>query len=329
MAKVLLLSLSEENPLDHSFKRGVYIRLKESAAMGKARHTLVDSPEEADIIFFAEMYITFAFKIRRHPYYRAYRDKCFAFSISDQVLPFVPGVYASIERRCYSPRRVRSGFYLSLAENESTRFDPAPVERDLLYSFVGSVKTAPVRSRLATLRHPRSLFIDTSKESLQIHLGGPSEQRAIFWRRFADVARRSHFVLCPRGEGASSVRLFEMMQMARVPVILADAWVPPEGPRWDEFSIRIPERDYAKIPEILERREADSAALGRRAREEWEKWFAPDAVFNTVIDWCLEIKASRRMPEALATLALYPHLLRPPFLRLYLQTWKNYLKTGK
>lgn len=326
MAKVLLLCVAEENPRDNFFDRGAYIRLKESAGMGKSRHTLVDDPAEADIILFAELHIAFAFEVRNHPTYKAYREKCFAYAFDDLLIPFLPGVYASIEKSWYSPRRVRSGFYLSILENPYTDFDPKAVERDLLYSFVGSVNTSPTRAVLATLQHPRSVFIDTSKESLPILQGGTAEQRDAFWKKYADIARRSKFVLCPRGWGASSVRLFEMMRMGRAPVILADEWVPPEGPRWEQCSIRIPESEARNVPKILEEREDEAMALGLKARQEWERWFAPDAVFNTVIDWCLEIKQARWLPESLARLTVYPQMLRWPLFRSYLRTWKSVFK---
>jgi hypothetical protein len=313
--------LARENPLSNSFGRGAYTRLKESAELGHARHVLVDDPADADLILFAEMHLTFAFRVRRHPYYKAFRNKCFAFAIDDWVIPFLPGVYASIEKSWYSPRRVRSGFYLSILENPYAQFDPAATERDLLYSFVGS-NTSAVRATLARLKDPRSVFIDTSSESLPIQIGGTPEQRAVYWKRYADIARRSKFVLCPRGRGTSSVRLFEMMQMGRAPVILADDWVPPEGPQWEQFSIRIPEREALRVPQILKQREAEALALGLRARQEWERWFSPEARFNTV-DWCLEIKESRRLPEFLACLAEYRQLLRGHFFRAYLKTWKS------
>ena len=57
----------------------------------------------------------------------------------------------------------------------------------------------------------------------------------------------------PRGLGVSSVRLFDTMRMARVPVILSDEWVEPIGPAWREFSLRIPERDFHCIPDLLEK----------------------------------------------------------------------------
>ena len=329
MAKVLLLSQAEEDPSDDSFFRGACTRLRQSYELGKSHHTVVDDPAEADLILFAEIRLLFAYNIRHHEYYKPFRDKVFAYSVDDNIIPMVPGVYASLEKSWYAPRRSRAGFYLSILENPHIDFDPAPVERDLLYSFVGSVRTCPTRALLAKIEHPRGLFIDTSKESLPILSGGTSAQRSVFWKKYADIGRRSKFVLCPRGAGTSSIRLFEMMQMGRAPVILADEWVSPSGPNWDQFSIRIPESEAMNVPKILEERESEAVELGLKARQEWERWFAPDVVFDTVVDWCLEIKASRGLPEFFSRMTVYPQILRPHFLRAFIRFYKTLILEGR
>ena len=321
MAKVLLISQAAEDPSDNSFKRGAFTRLQQSAALGSGRHILVDDPAEADIILFAEIHIWFAYNIRHHPYYRQYREKIFAFAQDDYLIPMVPGVYPSLQKRWYSPRRTRAGFYLSILENPYAEFDPAPVARDLLFSFVGSTRTWEGRARLMTIPYPHAQFVDTAQQAHDTVV--TQEQREIYWKRYADIARRSQFVLCPRGEGSSSIRLFEMMRMGRAPVIISDEWVPPEGPRWDECCIRIAEADLMRIPEILQARAHEAEAIGLRARQEWERWFAPEVVFDTVVDWCLEIKEARRLPEWLAHLMMWPQIFRPYFFRAYLRFWKN------
>ena len=63
------------------------------------------------------------------------------------------------------------------------------------------------------------------------------------------------------------------MQLGRVPVILADDWVPSEGPPWQDFSIRVSE-----LPEILEPLRRDAAEMGRAARAAWEQWMKPGPV---------------------------------------------------
>ena len=89
------------------------------------------------------------------------------------------------------------------------------------------------------------------------------------------------------------------MKAGRVPVILSDDWVPPEGPAWESFSLIVPEREVARVPEILESHEHAAAEMGRRAREQWEQWFSASASFHRIVEWCLSIQRSRRMPERL------------------------------
>jgi hypothetical protein len=168
--------------------------------------------------------------------------------------------------------------------------------------------------------------MDTSWESQAVTWKGSAGQRAVFWDRYVEIARRSQFILCPRGLAPSSIRLFETMCMGRVPVILADEWVRPEGPQWDAFTIQIPERDARSVPDILEEKEAAAYEMGLIARAEWEKYFSPDVVFHRVVELCLEIQKARRLPEALARLSIIPQLLRGRVFREYLRAWKKRLR---
>src|SRR6185295_16416047 len=138
MAEVLLLSVASGN--DHDYNRGAYLRLKRSAEQGTVRdHNLTSDPESADLILFAELKGAGPYfeSVRRHPFVREFREKCFLFCANAFVIPFLPGVYASIEKRWLSDR-TRSGFYLGVSENEFLQ--PTLPRDDLpyLYSFVGS-----------------------------------------------------------------------------------------------------------------------------------------------------------------------------------------------
>jgi len=103
----------------------------------------------------------------------------------------------------------------------------------------------------------------------------PSEQTA-YWREMG----QAKFILCPRGLGTSTIRLQEAMQSERVPVIIADDWIAPIGPDWDAFSVRVAERNLQEIPAILREHERDAREMGRIARAEWERFYAPGAAFT-------------------------------------------------
>jgi hypothetical protein len=312
MAQVLLLSVTPEAG-EGDYNRGALRKLKESAAADRFRvHILTDDPVAADIILFAELHGAGDYfgAVRRHPLVKHFREKSFLFCPNDFIIPFLSGVYACIERPWYS-KRTRSGFYLGVWENKFISPPPSDCVA-YLYGFIGSVETARVRQNLATLRHARGFFQDVSAEYPRALNGTMSdEEMQNYRRRYVEVTQASKFILCPRGLGVSSVRLFDTMRMGRVPVILSDDWVEPTGPLWNEFSLRVPEREYAQIPSLLEQIEGKAVRMGELARRQWQEWFSPEACFHRTVEWCLEIKENRRWPESWANLFAYRQYLRP------------------
>jgi hypothetical protein len=55
------------------------------------------------------------------------------------------------------------------------------------------------------------------------------------------------------------------------------------------------------------------------AREQWEQWFSEEAAFHRVIEWCLQIRERRVLPEKIGRLPAYLQLLRPIHLRWMLR----------
>jgi hypothetical protein len=111
-------------------------------------------------------------------------------------------------------------------------------------------------------------------------------------RSYAEHLHRAKFIVCPRGVGLSSVRLFEAMRVGICPVIVSDRWLPPPFVDWSACSIRLAERDLPLLPMILREREGEWLALGSRARREWEKRYAPANVLNSIVEACLDIEAT-------------------------------------
>lgn len=329
MAQVLLLSAATEDA-EYDYNRGAFRKLHESAMTDKFRvHGLTNDPAAADVILFAELYGAGPYfeAVRRHPFVKRFREKCFLFCSNDFVIPFLPGVYASIEKR-WSSARTCSGFYLGVSENKFVTFTPPRDDAPFLYSFVGAVKNAPIRHHLETLNDRRSFFYDTSKD-YQRALNGRFSLREEhdYWQRYATTSKASKFILCPRGLGVSSVRLFDAMRMARAPVILSDDWVEPTGPCWQQFSLRVPEKNFASVPELLQAREKEAVRMGLLARAQWEEWFSEQVCFHRVIEWCLQIKHQRSLPERWARFLPYIQYLRPfhfrHFFRTRVQAWKK------
>ena len=321
MARVHLLTV---HPATDPRAFGGYAAMLENARLDRVRrHEVVHDPDAADLILFVEIDTgRLCEDVLRHPFVKKYREKCFLFSTDWRVIPFLPGVYTSIEKSWYLPGRSRPGFYLSCVTNPLVQFEPGS-KCDLLYSFMGDLKTHPVRRILAGLLHPRGQFVDTSNESQAVMWKGTPEQKEVFWSRYVALAKRSRFILCPRGVSPSSIRLFEAMCLGRVPVILSDEWLEPAGPDWSRFTLRVPESDAAHVPQILEQAESRAEKMGLLARAEWEKHFAPEIVFDRAVELCLEVRASRKLPETLSRLAILPQLLRPRNLRELVRQWRG------
>jgi len=95
-------------------------------------------------------------------------------------------------------------------------------ERSSLFSFAGSLSTAPLRQEmhnyLSAVDHSRINNGSNVTQFYKHYKGGK-------WR---DVMLSSHLSMCPRGFGRTSFRLAEALQMGLIPVyIYSDvAWVP-------------------------------------------------------------------------------------------------------
>jgi len=263
-------------------------------------HSAVDDPDQADLILFVETSTAagpYFERVRRHPLYRRERDHSYVFSSTDRVVPLVAGVFASITQADYLEAWTRSGHYLGVKERGAIRYEP-DVEPSLLFSFVGSRAAAPVRDAI--------LALPADDARIQNTAGSPLDQQA-----YADSIRDAAFALCPRGGGTASFRLFEAMLLGRAPVIVADGWVPPAGPDWHSFSIRVAESDVASIPALLRERAGEAAAMGRAAHETWRDWFSPEVSFHRVVESLLELDALSDRRRGPARLAPWAHMARP------------------
>ena len=313
MARVFLLSVTPEDD-QTDFNLAPLQQAQKCAQIDRFHvHSLANDPAAADLIIFVEFYGGgwYFKRVRRHPLVRRFREKCFLFCANPLVIPLMPGVYAGVERP-WATSRTRPGFYLGRPMNEFTTYTPPSHDLPYLFSFMGSVRNAPVRAKLSTLRHPRCFFQDTTRDFDRV-LNRKMEhrERLDYERRYAELTKASKFVLCPRGVSPSSIRLFETMRMGRVPVVLSDGWVSPVGPQWDNFSLCVRERDFNRLPALLEKLEPEAVKMGRLARTEWERWFSDDVLFHQLVELCLDIRAKRKLPESLSRWPAYLQFLAP------------------
>jgi hypothetical protein len=111
--------------------------------------------------------------------------------------------------------------------------------------------------------------------------------------RSSRMGRRTLSQFCAR---PFSHRLFEVMQLARVPVLISDDWVAPPGPAWGEFSLRIAESEVRSISKHLANREPAFLDMAMKARKAWEEFFAPQRRLSLMLDWLVLLSAERADP---------------------------------
>ena len=252
-------------------------------AAHSAAHTLVHSPDEADMILLAGSFGLDPHHLLDHPLYRAHPGKCAVYTEDDNYLPLAPGVYCSaIDDESSRSGRVFSYSYVSASGRYSNPYvTETGTEKTLLFSFQGG-STSLLRKRMFNLSFDRpDVLLENTSTYYHWDLSQPDREER--QRRYARTIAQSRFVLCPRGAGAGSIRLFEVMQAGVAPVLLSDDYLLPAHVAWDSFLIRIAERDIARLPELLEPYAASAEERGRLARQAWLDSFAPEREFDAII----------------------------------------------
>ena len=93
------------------------------------------------------------------------------------------------------------------------------------------------------------------------------------------------------------MRIFEMMEACIAPVIVADDWLPPLGPSWEEFALFVPESEISSIYEKVKAHEGEFAHRGRLARQAWEQYFSPENYWSFILRSIRRIQENQRCPE--------------------------------
>lgn len=250
----------------------------------QSSYTLTDDPLAADLILFLGNPTHEPHLLLDHPLYLAHPEKCAIYSEDDEYLPLLPGVYCSARIDEHSRAgRVFSWSYVSAGGSIANPYiGQLDARKSLLFSFQGG-STSILRKRMYRLRftRPDVLIEDTSAYR---HWDLDRSNREEMQRSYARTLAASHFVLCPRGAGSGSIRLFEVMQAGIAPVLICDDYLLPPHVTWDSFLLRIEEKNIGRLPELIEPHLASSAERGRLARQAWLRYFAPEREFDAIAE---------------------------------------------
>jgi len=260
-------------------------------------YQITDDPGLADLILFVDLHLNRQWRLRslrNHPLVLEFRDKVLVYDERDHPWIAIPGLFCSMPATDFDPeRQIACGYYgLSRMKGQPDADTGRRSPPDLLFSFMGSC-SHPCRREVLRLSHPRAHVEDTSGF---VFYDCPDPELYERQRnRYLSTMRRSKFVLCPRGAGTGSVRLFETLASGRVPVIISDDWVAPEEVHWPTLSIRVPESEIASIPLRLEEAESRFPEMSAAALAAYKDQYTPEIIFHRFMQSCREL-LSRRAP---------------------------------
>ncbi|RYZ24519.1 MAG: hypothetical protein EOO10_20360 [Chitinophagaceae bacterium] len=260
--------------------------------MAATLHTT--NPADADVIIFAENHPghdPYFRAVLKNDIYRKYKEKCVLYHDADRSITPLPTLSPSIETWQFNARHKRTAHYIArLCENDAVNNAAIQfqAEREYLYNFIGA-RTHKIRAQLLSLDHPADAYIKDTTGSRAWELD--PEQKVAYELAYSRVMQESFFVLCPRGVGPCTYRLFETMQLGRVPVIVSDEWPKVPNVDWDQFSISVKESAIQQIPAILRERKGEAAEMGKMARVKWEEHFSPQVSLRHLSQAAYELVA--------------------------------------
>jgi len=158
------------------------------------------------------------------------------------------------------------------------RFDvvattPAPMVLPFRVSFMG-VADRPVRRR-------QMIEVFGRCDDLNVQIVHRDRFHAPYRNDYRRLMAWTHFVLCPRGIGNYSYRLYETLASGRIPIIHADHPL-PDGPDWDSLVLRVSDEALAD-PKALSQcvvAYADKHGVqSQRIHTEWGRWLSPPGFF--------------------------------------------------
>ena len=262
-------------------------------------------PAEADFVILTDFSEHEHFgRVQDCPEVMEYPEKSIIISECDQPVEILPGFYSS-GIQSSRLRNFMEGWHfpflnvrfpnrqIQLSTQEGSR------ERDFLGSFIG-YPSHTLRLKLAKkFGHFPDMSIKVSKEYHHFEMNMDMESETP-QKRYVDMLRNSHFSLCPRGRGPSSMRLYDSMRFGVVPVIISDAWVKPSFVDWDSCSLQVKEKHLKELHKILLEHEPYSNEMGKTAKSVYQNYFADECLVGTLKRTLEQMKLSLQSPPKIS-----------------------------
>lgn len=156
--------------------------------------------------------------------------------------------------------------------------------RPIFCSFVGSL-THPLRKSLYNIYGDLGYGFPPYEFSVQQWTQNVNTDKL---KEFVDITNRSIFAFAPRGYGATSFRLYEIMQLGAIPVYVSDKhWLPWQDElNWSDFCVIINADQIWDINKILINIANDGTKLSQmrnKVKEIYNDYFSLEGVCKQIL----------------------------------------------
>jgi hypothetical protein len=245
--------------------------------IGRFNYEEVFKADKADVILLEEKWsykdVNYKKQLLNDPIISKHLHKTYSINIDDNSPGFLKGLYVNISSEIFEPLLHRSIPFLDFYNEEVFNNQSINDSPKYLAAWRGNPKSNPIRQSLINCFSSQPKFNIESTDSWLNHSVNEKSH-------YIEMILNAQFSICPSGWGPASFRLFESMALRRCPVIVSDKIVLPQGPNWDECSIKILQKDLKHLESILLERSKDYITLGENARKEWELYFRQDKTYE-------------------------------------------------
>lgn len=213
-------------------------------------------------------------------YYKEFPEKHIFFDMND--LTIIPeNISKSIIFKVSSNKNNTHGMYYPINWvwwNWLSLEKPKSILESLYdVSFQGTLSTYNIREKIPDVFSNSSLKCYLKTNNIYFYDNDKKTKSNLMFDYYDSIIN-SKFVLCPRGFGLSSHRLYEVLAAGRIPIIISDDLILPLDKylNWNKFSIKIPECDLYQLDKYIKdfKLKNDLKLASELALSVWKKYFS-------------------------------------------------------
>lgn len=227
-----------------------------------------NDPNIADRIVFIDLHQAHHLNVRKsvsqHWLYKKYSNKILVWNETDRPIFDVRGLYVNVPKSVSEDKAIVPIPYLHVPADSlfhGTNFSTKG--RKIKCTYRGT-NTHKCRRNLSSLQVTGYSLVDSTMSD------------SLSRTDFLSELDNSIHVICPRGHGLSSFRLYEAMARGCLPVIVADGWIAPQIIPWDRFCTFVKEAEIPQLPKRLIYSELEISNRQAALMQAYSTYLAPN-----------------------------------------------------